>query len=621
MNATGQHSDPNHPEASANNEDFVTLTMRQKQEASRSLQRLHSDVHSAEVKASLLALTPDEPTTEELVKFLKRKRRELREEILAVEMKDDDEKHPARDKERIRQLQLRLRNLDELEEERFQRERQVANLLASADEIVAERAHQIAEIENGPVERWVKSSVDRLSRVRRGIVAILWSAVHRPRPVVPRLLPVVSRDNYAAEVQRLMKSRCAERRRELFLRKRLGWLLGHEHSHLRKRKKRGDSDDDHRNYLDELIIACNTGNYREVLDLLDPHRLRLDDLQQDPLVNVNAVNHDQLTPLYATLQMVLRKQVLDEAIDVDDWQLSWLQRMQRRARHLLVRASDYYQPRFDLVISALLHFGADLNYPRAEGYGLDGETLLHVAAKTGALDVLEWLLQQGVDCNQLTSIQRKLPLMCAVERNQLEAAMILLRYGAVVHHQDAQGNSVMHYAAKYASVVLTQALLICGAPIHQRNAQLKLPAEEAQALNRIEIMTTIQSYRDGREEHQVRMQYLMDNTNGARRDYEPLLTQEPTHAALSVDTMWRSSDGGHVLQSESDKRVQRIWRPYLKGNQIKPIASSDSAMNSNSERLGSNKSSSVKSSSDVVMTAPRIRRTVLQLSFAQQKKK
>lgn len=68
--------------------------------------------------------------------------------------------------------------------------------------------------------------------------------------------------------------------------------------------------------------------------------------------------------------------------------------------------------------------------------------------------------------------------------------------------------SVMHYAARYASPLLVQVLLRCGASIHLRTNENRLPAEEAEARGRMEIVSLIRSYRSGLVDHLSRLEFL-----------------------------------------------------------------------------------------------------------------
>lgn len=642
--------------------EVQTATSRFKHDALKKLRHVKQDVHDKDFTEGLLNLGEDEMSTDALVRFIKRKRRELRSEIQNLENNIKDAKNSnksgAHFHEKILKLETRLEYFDLLEQDRVQREAKVKELLQAADHVVREKEREIESMKESWLEDKYYKFINHLQRMKRSGLAIL-DRVEKPKMATLKLLPpppkVVSGSLYATEVKAMLKKRVMERQRDVMLNRRLGWIVGKEEALV-----------DQEFTIDDLIVACVAGNYREVLDILDP-RMKVDDDDLAELDKVkpisatqiiNQMNHDHMTPLYAAMMMVLRRQVVDEIVDLEELIMTTIQKLQRRVRSLILQKGDWKHPRFDLVIMILLFYGADLNYPRCE-YGTDGETMLHVACKMGVADVVEWLLQLGVDCNQLTTRDYRIPLMLAVERNHLPTAMILLRYGAViaVNHQDRLGNTVMHEAARYASVLLTQVLLISGAYIHKRNLEGKLPTEIAQSLNRIEIMTTMQSYRDGTVEHLVRLQFLQSITPDSAswfiqamgEDFN-LQTQSQT---LSVDTSW-DTVRGHGKRSEpqlmstSERRVMKIWKPYLKGAKINPAMAGNNLVNpediysapkvkpnvNNHDDLdniegtvpvsetpsrrnaNSGESGKTTNSSDYVTTAPRMRRTVLQLSFA-----
>lgn len=654
--------------------EIQSATSRFKQEALKKLRRVKQDLHEHQFKEQLLQLREDELSTDAMIKFLKRKRQELTTEIHDVEddMKDakDNNAPVGHYVERLAKLRTRLQYCDLLEQDRLQREQSVQVMLTVAEEMLRRKESDVEALTESWLERRWYAFLNRVQEMKKSGLAMLESVDKHKANTTIRLLPPPSKDrnNYATEVKKLLQRRIRERQRDAWMNRRLGWVVGKE-----------PKLEDQEFTLDDLMVACVAGNYREVLDILDPRMTwdeavdpaDLDEAKPTTATSkINAVNFDTMTPLYATLMVVLKRQIVDEAVDLASWQLSPLQRFQRRVRNVILQKGDWNQPRFDLVIMVLLYYGADLNFARAE-YNTDGETILHVACKMGATDVVEWMLQQGVDCNQLTSRDYRLPLMLAVERNHLSVAMILLRYGAViaVNHQDRLGNTVMHEAARYASLLLTKVLLISGAMTHKRNVEGKLPTEIAQSMNRIEVMTTMQSYRDGSIEHLVRLEFLRQMTpesmtmflHAMGEDFGAIdESTDQQQQSLSIDTSWDTVQGAHQhqhhahhhrepkLMTTSEKRVMKIWKPYLKGAKINPLKAGDNFINpadiraaqrgipegehedsdldhidgaipvfsDSSKQAGGMSSTKTTNTSDYVASAPRVRRTMLQLSFA-----
>jgi serine/threonine-protein phosphatase 6 regulatory ankyrin repeat subunit A len=89
--------------------------------------------------------------------------------------------------------------------------------------------------------------------------------------------------------------------------------------------------------------------------------------------------------------------------------------------------------------------------------------MLHLAAASGGLQMMQWLLDAGVDVNMRTEFG-KTPLMFSVESGSVPAMVLLLRSGAMreINVVDRDGNTALHIAARKASVEFAQLLLACG---------------------------------------------------------------------------------------------------------------------------------------------------------------
>jgi hypothetical protein len=136
------------------------------------------------------------------------------------------------------------------------------------------------------------------------------------------------------------------------------------------------------------------------------------------------------------------------------------------------------------------------------GEGGDALAIIHLAAQIGNIKMIEWLLARGVSINFLTAIKRKTLLMIAVEFDQVDTVMFLLRNGAILTLEavDIDGGTALHYAARFASSLVVQLLLLCGSNVAIRDASGRLPTEEARAYNRTEIAAQIMTYKNKKAE-------------------------------------------------------------------------------------------------------------------------
>ena len=131
-------------------------------------------------------------------------------------------------------------------------------------------------------------------------------------------------------------------------------------------------------------------------------------------------------------------------------------------------------PRSIEIINKLLEEGADLTY-RVEG----GETPIHLAARRGLVDPVEFLLRQGVDPNLRTE-EGYTPLHWASFRGSLEVIDILLRNGAEMIVQNNAGETVLHTCMHYASHEEIVALLLArGAPANMTDCNGRSALHEA----------------------------------------------------------------------------------------------------------------------------------------------
>ncbi|KAG5454263.1 Death-associated protein kinase 1, partial [Clonorchis sinensis] len=87
-----------------------------------------------------------------------------------------------------------------------------------------------------------------------------------------------------------------------------------------------------------------------------------------------------------------------------------------------------------------------------------GETLLHVAVKTGCLEILRYLITAGLDITA-TDHDWKTPLLWAIENLQHACAAELMKCGARTDTCDRRGNTALHVACFVGDPDMTR--LIC----------------------------------------------------------------------------------------------------------------------------------------------------------------
>mmetsp|Transcript_25753 Transcript_25753/g.42973 ORF Transcript_25753/g.42973 Transcript_25753/m.42973 type:complete len:253 (-) Transcript_25753:304-1062(-) len=97
---------------------------------------------------------------------------------------------------------------------------------------------------------------------------------------------------------------------------------------------------------------------------------------------------------------------------------------------------------------------------RDKRIGNEGRTLMHNAARSGALSAALHLIRLGHDVEPVDSgLSKKTPLMDAVAARNVEIAIILVENGAQLAYQDTNGENALHYAAHAGSSRMVKWLL------------------------------------------------------------------------------------------------------------------------------------------------------------------
>lgn len=459
------------------------------------------EINSRDFQDKLLGLTEDyHVKSKEFKEEMKAKYkyfRRLRKKL--------DHKHATKEeKHRLEVLEIRYGKFMEAFRERKEAEKQAKATIHLMNDMIRHREGEVIAKESTQMELMWKTFLEKYVKQKNPMKGKKKRVDHM-LPKVPAHINVQEVDVelfYQEEVREFLKYRIVERE---FEQKKKGYV-----NYIMGIKSKDEEEYELSRTVDELIFAAQSGNYRHVLDLVD-YRKKME-FAQNSLVDVNDVGGDGITATFAVVMNVIKHEALDEDANVEDLFLSkWEKRMKKlKWKSKASKLMEMDRIRFDKVIQILLSYGGDLSFPKVE-FGKDGMTVFHYAVQTNAMEVVEWLLDHGMDVNHLTTLQHRTALMIAVERNHLELTMFLLKRGAMIaiQHIDNLGNNVLHYAARYASPLLTQLLMLCGVHANVRNKKSMTPAEEAKTFNRMELFTAISSYRSDIKDHVARIECLM----------------------------------------------------------------------------------------------------------------
>jgi len=393
-------------------------------------------------------------------------------------------------------------------------------------------------------------------------------------------LPEYSKDENDELIIAMRDARLEDRQKSAWKRKyrrRWNYFLTHD--------KRFLEDEDLKvRDVDDLILAARAGNYIEVMDIV---------MHPTNPVSPNAVNEDGMNAMYATLQMILKQELLDSETDLARLHMSKFQRFVKA-----MSRTKEISPKLDLVLRALLYTGGNVDFRFIEP-GVDGLAIMHLAAQSGALDMVDWLLKKGTNVNIRSQLQQKTPLMVALEYNQLDMVTFLLRMGVMMHLEleDVNGWTALHYAAVYArpelAIVskllvsftepygsdlllftklsyLEQIMLICGAKSAHYNKAGRLAAEEARARGRNEMATSIMTYKSDVVEVRTRIDNLMNHTDHHFHRHQRKRKVHRHLPALGA----LGAQGGSDRESVGFERLDRPALPPIRaGNTL--AASSD----------------------------------------------
>lgn len=106
----------------------------------------------------------------------------------------------------------------------------------------------------------------------------------------------------------------------------------------------------------------------------------------------------------------------------------------------------------------------------------DNKTILHLGAERNSSKVVMYLLTDGkMDPNVKDEILQGVPLHGAAEYGSIDAASVLLEYGAEINRQDLIGNTALHIACQYDQAKMKTFLLNQGADTTVINSDGETP--------------------------------------------------------------------------------------------------------------------------------------------------
>jgi len=138
----------------------------------------------------------------------------------------------------------------------------------------------------------------------------------------------------------------------------------------------------------------------------------------------------------------------------------------------------------------LIQNGANLNFEDESG-----NSVLDLALGAGQNSIIQELLQHGAKPDQTSSkTSRQTALMGAALTGNIEAARLLLVYGADPNKKNAYGSTALMYAAERGNNEIVKLLLTYGADPGLRNKSGRSARDSALRANHAEIAELLSSY-------------------------------------------------------------------------------------------------------------------------------
>ncbi len=495
-------------------------------------------------------------------------------------------KNPSYDvKHKIEVLQQRLRYLEDHVKDIKLLEKESEAMIHQMQLQLEEKLREIEDVEDTKLERWKRNIFEKLPLLQPKMKAPKLTEEEKlqkelysllPSPDVPYAIAITIPPPGPDELPRiptqLMYSKQAESILagyffEIKMKENLFTLLfGIKDEEEEEALAKKDIVIPPKN-IDDLLLACDTGDYRKMIKLLDSREN--DEAMYDPAlhctVSIHAKSFDGMTALYSVLSKILqqdfasptnsRQAELVQNLFATDWQIFYRKYFVSNKQRLQAAKAFVRNLQLNKTIPLLLYYGADINYCRTSNSN-DGHSILHCTVQTNQFGYLRWLIDHGADVNQLTSILHATPLMLAVQANQMEMVRFLLnpensRSILMINHADEEGNTVLHYAAQHKShVLMVEMLLLCGVSKNIRNKAGYLASEIARIRSNNEIATMIMTYRHDFDDLGNRLHYLRSQQSSSL-DYEQQWLTGVGGAGnyhdILDDPLFTGDDGGGVV--------------------------------------------------------------------------
>lgn len=125
-------------------------------------------------------------------------------------------------------------------------------------------------------------------------------------------------------------------------------------------------------------------------------------------------------------------------------------------------------------VKSLLEQGANINYQSPNMLSTE-ETPCAKAAKNGHLEVLDYLISQGADCQKATSGGEN-PITLAAKENQQAAVLFLIENGSDVNYQEKNfGKTPLLSAVEWGDLKFIKRLISLGASLNTRDKSGNTP--------------------------------------------------------------------------------------------------------------------------------------------------
>ncbi|XP_078339605.1 uncharacterized protein LOC111107014 isoform X2 [Crassostrea virginica] len=133
------------------------------------------------------------------------------------------------------------------------------------------------------------------------------------------------------------------------------------------------------------------------------------------------------------------------------------------------------------VVEELIRHGASID---GQEYSLP---LIHVASQGGNVDVVDYLIKCGVDCNQSDNDGRT-PILAASQRGHVDVVDYLIKCGVNCHQSDKYGRTPILAASQPGHVDVVDLLIKCGVDCNQRDKHGRTPILAASQRGHVDVV-------------------------------------------------------------------------------------------------------------------------------------